>query len=74
MKTVVLLRHVRTKLYYSGWHGWTEDVGKAVDFVKPESAFQRARSEMLSQVEVVTRREDAAEETVQPVVDPSEWT
>ena len=47
------LRHVKTRMFYSGWHNWTIDMRHAVNFETPEDAVQRARREMLSQMELV---------------------
>jgi hypothetical protein len=69
----VYLRHAGTKLFYSGWHSWSADVRQALNLGTPEAAIQRARSEMLSQVEVVTRKEGSDAETVQPIGQPTRW-
>jgi hypothetical protein len=58
MTAKVYLRHVSTKLYFSGWHNWSADVRRAVDFEKREAAVERARREQLSQVEVVIQEGD----------------
>ena len=73
MRNGVFLRHAGTKLYYSGWHTWSADPDKALDFKQPEEAFERARREMLSELEVVTRAEGSATEKVEPVVGPKGW-
>jgi hypothetical protein len=65
----VFLRHVKTRLYYSGWHSWTDDVQQAVNFETTDNAFHKAHDEKLAHVEVVTRQENnPGEETVLPVV------
>ena len=66
----VYLRHVKTRMYYSGWHNWTIDIKHAVSFEKPEDAMQRAKSEMLSQMEVVILEGDPGVERVVPIVEP----
>lgn len=68
MQTNVYLRHAKTHSYYSGWHSWTEDVDRAVNFESSEIALKRARDEQMHQVEVVIRGEDLARDTVLPVV------
>ena len=74
MNIKVYLRHVRTKLYYLGWHSWANDVRQALDFGKKEAAVQRVRRDQLSQVEVVMLQEGTPpKEMVVPVVDPNEW-
>jgi hypothetical protein len=64
----VFLRHVKTRLYYSGWHSWTGDMKQATKFERPEDAIQKARSEMLSQVEMVIQQGNPIEERVVPIV------
>ena len=64
----VFLRHVKTRLYYSGWASWTGDVRQGVNFETLEDAIQRARSEMLSQVEAVIQEGDPVVERVVPIV------
>jgi hypothetical protein len=66
----VYLRHVRTRMYYSGWACWTSDLKHAVRFEKPEDAMQRARSEMMSQLELVIQEGNPVVETVVPIVEP----
>jgi hypothetical protein len=73
MKNGVFLRHSATRLYYAGWHNWNPDVEQAIDFGKPEDAIQRAKSEMLSNVEVVMQEAESGEETVKRIVDPAKW-
>jgi hypothetical protein len=64
----VYLRHVKTKLYYSGWASWTGELQRAVNFEKLGDAIQRARGDMLSHMEVVIHDGDPARERVVPVV------
>jgi hypothetical protein len=59
---------VKTRLYYSGWASWTGDVQQGVNFETLEDAIQRARSEMLSQIEVVIQEGDPVVERAVPVV------
>jgi hypothetical protein len=66
----VYLRHVKTKLYYSGWANWTGEVQRAVNFERPQDAIQRARSDMLGHMEVVIQDGDPVRERVVPVVEP----
>jgi hypothetical protein len=54
-------------MYYSGWACWTGDVKHAVSFEKPEDAMQRARSEMISQLEMVIQEGDPVKERVVPI-------
>ena len=70
MKHTVYLRHAKTGMYYSGWHNWTSDIKGAFNFETKEQAVERARGEGLSQMEVVLRQEDAAQEIVMPIVEP----
>lgn len=64
----VYLRHAKAHSYYSGWHSWTDDEHRAVNFESAEIALQRAREEQMHQVEVVVREGDRSRETVIPVV------
>ena len=73
MKSGVFLRHASTKLYYTGWQSWSTEMQQAQDFGAVEAAIERARREMLSQMEVVTKREDSEEERVQPIADLTKW-
>ena len=64
----VYLRHVKTRMYYSGWASWTADMQRALNFEKPQDAIQRARSDMLSHMEVVIQDGESMKERVVPVV------
>jgi hypothetical protein len=64
----VYLRHVKTKLYYSGWASWTGDVRQAVTFETLAEAMQRAKSEVLSHVEAVIQEGDSPQERVVPIL------
>jgi hypothetical protein len=64
----VYLRHVKTRMYYSGWHNWTGDVKYAVSFERPEDAMQRARSEMINLLEMVIHEGEPVVERVVPIV------
>jgi hypothetical protein len=66
----VYLRHVKTRMYYSGWHNWTSDTTRAVKFETPQEAMQRARSEMMSQMEIVIQDGNPMVEKVVPIVEP----
>jgi hypothetical protein len=63
----VYLRHVKTKLYYSGWASWTADLHQAVTFETLQEAMQRAKSDVLTQMEAVVH-EDSARERVVPIL------
>jgi hypothetical protein len=65
----VYLRHVKTGMYYSGWHNWTSDPTRAVKFETPEEAIQRSRTEMMAQMEIVILQGDPVVEKVVPIVD-----
>lgn len=69
MDIKVHLRHMRTGLYYSGWHSWTTDTRQAANFDSSERAFEKVQEEQLSQVQVVMRQEDPVKEMVLPVVE-----
>ena len=56
-------------MYYSGWACWTNDVKKAASFENPADAIQRARSEMIGQMEMVTHEGDPVVEKVVPIVE-----
>jgi hypothetical protein len=64
----VYLRHVKTKMYYSGWASWTGDVRQAVKFETLEGAMQRAKSDVLSHMEAVIQEGDSPPERVVPIV------
>jgi hypothetical protein len=64
----VYLRHVKTRMYYSGWASWTGDLKHAVSFGKPEDAMQRAKREVLGQMEMVIQDGDPVVERVVPIV------
>jgi hypothetical protein len=55
-------------MYYAGWHNWTTDVKHAVVFEGPEDAMKRARSEGMSQLEMVIHEGDPVVERVVPIV------
>jgi hypothetical protein len=65
----VYLRHVRTRMYYSGWACWTSDLKHAVSFEEPEDAIQMARSEMIGQMEMVIHEGNPVVERVVPIVE-----
>jgi hypothetical protein len=65
----VYLRHVKTGMYYSGWHNWTSDNTRAVKFETPQEALQRARSEMMTQMEIVIHDGNPVTEKVVPIVE-----
>lgn len=58
-------------MYYSGWACWTSDPKHAVSFEKPEDAVQVARSEMMSQMEMVIHEGNPMIEKVVPIVEPA---
>ena len=66
----VYLRHVKTRMYYSGWACWTSDLKRALSFEKPEDAMQRTRSEMISQLEMVIHEGNPPVEKVVPIIEP----
>ena len=66
----VYLRHVKTRMYYSGWACWTSDPKHAFSFEKPEDAIQRARSEMMSQLEMVIQEGNPVVQRVVPILEP----
>ena len=54
-------------MYYSGWACWTSDLKQALSFEDPEDAIQRARSEMISQLEMVIQEGNPMVEKVVPI-------
>ena len=64
----VYLRHVKTKLYYSGWASWTADLHQAVTFETLQEAMQRAKGDVLSHMEAVLHEGDSAQERVVPIL------
>ena len=65
----VYLRHGKTGMYYSGWACWTSDVKKAATFENPEDAIQRARSEMIGNMEMVIHEGNPVVERVLPILE-----
>ena len=65
----VYLRHAKTRMYYSGWACWTNDMKKAATFDKPEDAIQMARSEMIGHMEIVIHEGNPVVEKVVPIVE-----
>jgi hypothetical protein len=63
----VLLRQIRTKLYYDGSHRWTADAGGAFDFEDVERAITLGRDANLIEVEVVLACEDPMCDLVLPL-------
>lgn len=67
MKNKVFLRHKQTLEYYSGSTEWVSDGARAHDFDTVANALAWARSQNLSDVEVVLRYETPACELVLPI-------
>jgi hypothetical protein len=65
----VYLRHVKTGMYYCGWNKWTSDTTRAVKFETPLEAIQRARSEMMTQMEIVTYEGNPPVEKVLAIIE-----
>ena len=65
----VYLRHVKTGMYYCGWHRWTSDTTQAVKFETTVEAMQRARSEMMTQMEIVIREGNPPAEKVVAIIE-----
>jgi hypothetical protein len=70
MDTRVYLRHVTTRLYFSGWGSWSPDPNKAENLQNVDNAFHKARMLQLPHVEVVILDGDSATEKVLPIVKP----
>jgi len=65
----VYLRHVKTGMYYCGLNKWTSDTTWAVKFETPLEAMQRARGEMMTQMEIVTYEGNPAVEKVLAIIE-----
>lgn len=65
----VYLRHVKHGMYYCGWHRWTSDTTQAVKFETTVEAMQRARSEMMTQMEIVIREGNPPVEKVVAIIE-----
>jgi hypothetical protein len=65
----VYLRHVKHRMYYCGWNRWTSDPTLAVTFENPVEAMQEARSEMMTQMEIVIREGNPPVEKVVAIIE-----
>jgi hypothetical protein len=65
----VYLRHVKTGMYYCGRHRWTSDTTLADKFETPVEAMQMARSEMMTQMEIVIREGNPLVEKVVAIIE-----
>jgi hypothetical protein len=63
------LRHVRTGMYYCGWNRWTSDTTQAIKFESTVEAMQRARNEMMTQMELVIREGNPPVEKVVAIIE-----
>jgi hypothetical protein len=65
----VYLRHAKHGMYYCGWNRWTSDPSLAVKFETPVEALQRARSAMMTQMEIVIQEGNPPVEKVVAIIE-----
>jgi hypothetical protein len=65
----VYLRHVKTGMYYCGWHRWTSDTTVAVTFETPADALWTVRAEKMTQMEIVVREGNPPVEKVVAIIE-----
>jgi hypothetical protein len=65
----VYLRHAKHGMYYCGWRTWTSDTTLAVTFETMVDALWRARSEKMTQMEIVIREGNPPVERVVAIIE-----